>query len=184
MRIGFGDPRAEIMPEINNKYIHKKGVLAAPRQDVSANPKKKSDMSQFFIVQGKVYTSGQLDTLEMSANRKIRKTAMDAFYYPIKTQMDSLLKVDKQTYNQQVAIINAQIDSLIRATPGHLFFTPEQRAAYTTAGGSPHLDGEYTVYGAMTEGFDVLDAIANQPKDHYDRPQKDVKIMKVIVREH
>ncbi|MDR1601837.1 MAG: peptidylprolyl isomerase [Tannerella sp.] len=180
-RTGFGDPTAEIMPEFNSKFFHKKGVLAAPRQDVSVNPKKKSDMSQFFIVQGKVYTSGQLDTLELAANRNIRKKAMEEFYYPVKAEMDSLINVDKQSYNRHVVAINAKIDSVIRATPGHLIFTPEQRAAYTAAGGSPHLDGEYTIYGEMTEGFDVLDAIASQPRDAYDRPKKDIRILSVQI---
>ncbi|MDR0758432.1 MAG: peptidylprolyl isomerase [Tannerella sp.] len=180
-RTGFGDPSAEIMPEFNSRYFHKKGVLAAPRQDVSVNPKKKSDMSQFFIVQGKVYTHGQLDTLELVANRKIRKKAMEEFYYPVKAVMDSLIRADRQSYNRHVVAINAKIDSTIRATPGHLIFTPEQREAYTTAGGAPHLDGEYTIYGEMTDGFDVLDAIASQPGDASDRPKKDIRIISVQI---
>ncbi|MDR2121081.1 MAG: peptidylprolyl isomerase [Tannerella sp.] len=180
-RTGFGDPASEIMPEFNDKYIHKKGALAAPRQDAGINPKKKSDMSQFFIVQGKVYTHGQLDTLELAANRNIRKKAMEEFYYSVKARMDSLLHTDKQSYNRHVIAINAKIDSMIRVTPGHLIFTPQQREAYTTAGGSPHLDGEYTVYGEMTEGFEVLDAIAAQPRDAYDRPKKDIRIISVQI---
>jgi peptidyl-prolyl cis-trans isomerase B (cyclophilin B) len=56
-RVGSGDRNAEIMPEFSPVYFHKKGALSAPRQDVSTNPQKKSDMSQFFIVQGKVYRS-------------------------------------------------------------------------------------------------------------------------------
>ena len=63
-RCGFGDPSAEILPEINEKYFRKRGALAAPRQPDDINPQKKSDMSQFFIVQGKVYRNGELDTLE------------------------------------------------------------------------------------------------------------------------
>jgi len=180
-RTGFGDPSAEIMPEFVAAHFNKKGVLAAPRQDVSQNPNKKSDMSQFFIVQGKVYTSGQLDTLEMVANNKIRKRGMELFYQPIKALMDSLIQVDKQAYNSKVVEINASIDSLILATPGHRYFTPEEREAYTTVGGSPHLDGEYTVYGEMTEGFDIIDAIAAEPRDQYDRPKRDVKIISIRV---
>ncbi len=57
-RCGFGDSSAEIMPELNDKYFHKRGALAAPRQNDDVNPEKKSDMSQFFIVQGKVYRNG------------------------------------------------------------------------------------------------------------------------------
>ncbi|MDR3268625.1 MAG: peptidylprolyl isomerase [Tannerella sp.] len=180
-RTGFGDRNSEILPEVSHTYFHKKGVLAAPRQDISINPKRKSDMSQFFIVQGKIYRSGELDTLELAANQKARKKALDEFYYPVKTEMDSLRNTDKKTFNQRITAINAQIDSVVRATPGHLIFTPEQREAYTTIGGCPHLDGQYTIFGELTEGFEVLDAIANQPKDAYDRPKKDIRILSIQV---
>lgn len=72
-KCGFGDPSAEILPEINEKYFHKKGALAAPRQPDDVNPQKKSDMSQFFIVQGKVYRETELDTLERTANYPARQ---------------------------------------------------------------------------------------------------------------
>ncbi|MDR3260748.1 MAG: peptidylprolyl isomerase [Tannerella sp.] len=180
-RVGFGDRNSEILPEFSITRFHKKGVLAAPRQDVSINPKKQSDMSQFFIVQGKVYRPGELDTLELAANQKIRKKALDEFYYPVKTTMDSLKSVDKKLFNRRITEINAQIDSVIRATPGHLIFTPEQREAYTTLGGCPHLDGQYTVFGELTEGFEALDAIAGQPVDAYDRPKKDIRILSVQI---
>jgi peptidyl-prolyl cis-trans isomerase B (cyclophilin B) len=181
VRVGFGDRNAEIMPEFNPEYFHKKGALSAPRQDVSVNPQKKSDMSQFFIVQGKIYRPGELDTLELVANQHARKRAMDEFYYPIKPEMDSLRQSDTRTYNARIREINARIDSVVRATPGHLIFTPEQREAYTTIGGSPHLDREYTIYGELIEGFDVLDAIASQSRDAYDRPRNDVRIISVRI---
>ena len=180
-RVGSGDRNAEIMPEFNPNYFHKRGVLSAPRQDVSINPQKKSDMSQFFIVQGKVYRSGELDTLELVANQAARKLAFDEFYYPVKPVLDSMRIYDTSTYNARIREINAKIDSVVRATPGHLIFTPEQREVYTTIGGSPHLDREYTIYGELIEGFDVLDAIAGQPRDTYDRPRNDIRIISVRV---
>jgi peptidyl-prolyl cis-trans isomerase B (cyclophilin B) len=122
-----------------------------------------------------------LDTLELVANQNARKRAMDEFYYPIRPEMDSLRQVDTQTYNSRIREINAKIDSIVRATPGHLFFTPEQREVYTTIGGAPHLDREYTIYGELIEGFDILDAIAAQPRDTYDRPRNDIRIIHVEV---
>jgi peptidyl-prolyl cis-trans isomerase B (cyclophilin B) len=181
VRVGFGDRNAEIMPEPNHLYFHKKGALAAPRQDVGINPKRKSDLSQFFIVQGKTFRNGELDTLELAANQKARKKGLDEFYYPIKAEMDSLRKADKPAFNLRITAINARIDSVVRATPGHLLFTPEQREAYTTIGGSPHLDGQYIIFGELTEGFDVLDTIAAQPKDAYDRPIKDIRFLSIRI---
>lgn len=180
-RCGFGDSSAEIMPEMNNKYFHKRGALAAPRQNDDVNPQKKSDMSQFFIVQGKVYRSGELDTLERIANQDIRKKALDEFYRPVAVELKMQKQTNRREYNKRIKEINARIDSMILATPGHLIFTDEQRQAYTTTGGCHHLDGVYTIFGELTEGFDVLDAIANQPKDQYDRPKKDIRIISVSV---
>lgn len=180
-RVGYGDRSTEIMPEFREQYFAGKGALAAPRQNDDINPQRKSDMSQFFIVQGKVYRPGELDTLQRIANNPIRKKAMNEFYQPVKAMMDSLKTANPVEYNKHVVEINAKVDSVLRATPGHLLFTEEQKAAYTTVGGSHHLDGQYTIFGQLTEGFDVLDKIASQPRDQYDRPKKDVKIINIIV---
>lgn len=180
-RVGFGDRDAEIMPEVHPNYFHKKGAIAAPRQNEDINPQRKSDMSQFFIVDGKVYRSGELDTLQRVTNRPIRRKAMDEFYTPVKAEMERLKTADPRTYNQHVIEINQKVDSVIRSTPGHLLFSDEQKEAYTTIGGSHHLDGQYVIFGEITEGLELIDRIANQPRDAYDRPQKDIRIIKVIV---
>jgi peptidyl-prolyl cis-trans isomerase B (cyclophilin B) len=178
-RCGFGDRSTEILPETKAEHFNKKGALAAPRQNDDINPQKKSDMSQFFIVQGKVYRSGELDTLELIANQQITKKAMAEFFDPYKLELSILKDSNKREYVKRLKVIKAQVDSTILATPGHLIFTPEQREAYTTVGGCPHLDGVYTVYGEVVEGLDLIDKIAAQPRDKYDRPNKDVKIISI-----
>ena len=60
-------------------------------------------------------------------------------------------------------------------------FTDEQRKVYTTEGGAPFLDGDYTVFGEVVEGMDVVDKIASKEKDRFDRPVKDVKILSAII---
>ena len=180
-RCGFGDRNSEIMPEMRPHHFNKRGALAAPRQNDDINPQKKSDMSQFYIVQGKVYTNGELDTLEMIANQDIKDKAMQKFFYPVRAELRMQKASNKREYQKRLRKINAQVDSMVRATPGHLLFTKEQRKAYTTEGGCHHLDGNYTVYGELIEGFDVLDAIAGQPRDEYDRPKKDVRIIQLTI---
>jgi peptidyl-prolyl cis-trans isomerase B (cyclophilin B) len=182
-RVGFGNRNAEIMPELREHYFHKKGAFVAPRQNDDINPQKKSDMSQFFIVQGKVYRPGELDTLQRAANMPARRKAMDEFYQPVREEMEALKTANPVEYNKRVVEINAKVDSVIRATPGHLLFSGEQIEAYTTIGGSHHLDGQYTIFGELTEGFDVLDQIAALPKDSHDRPKKDVRIIHIIIEQ-
>ena len=180
-RVGYGDRSTEIMPEFREHYFAKRGALAAPRQNDDINPQKKSDMSQFFIIQGKVYRPGELDTLQRATNLPIRRKAMDKFYQPVKAMMDSLKTANPEEFNKHVVEINAKVDSVIRSTPGHILFSEEQTEAYITVGGSHHLDGQYTIFGELTEGFDVLDKIASQPRDKYDRPKNDVRIISIKV---
>ena len=180
-RSGWCDRQTSNIPASVLHHFNKRGALAAPRQNDDINPQKKSDMSQFYIVQGKVYTSGELDTLEMIANQDIKEKAMQKFFYPVRAELRMQKTSNKREYQKRLRKINAQVDSMVRATPGHLLFTKEQRKAYTTEGGCHHLDGNYTVYGELIEGFDVLDIIAGQPRDEYDRPKKDIRIIKVTV---
>ena len=180
-RCGFGDRNSEIMPEMRPHHFNKRGALAAPRQNDDINPQKKSDMSQFFIVQGKVYRETELDTLERTANYPARQKALKEFYAPVRAELTMIKMSNKREYQKRLRAINAQIDSVIQATPGHLLFTDEQRKAYTTVGGCHHLDGTYTIFGELTEGFDVLDQIATQPKDQNDRPKKDIRIQSITI---
>ncbi|MCK9218880.1 MAG: peptidylprolyl isomerase [Bacteroidales bacterium] len=60
-------------------------------------------------------------------------------------------------------------------------YTPDQKKTYETIGGTPFLDGQYTVFGEITEGLDVIDKIAAVEKDRNDRPVKDVKMTIKIV---
>ena len=60
-------------------------------------------------------------------------------------------------------------------------FTAEQRKVYTTVGGTPHLDGDYTVFGEVVDGMEVVNKISDLPCDRMDRPVEDVKIISVKV---
>lgn len=67
------------------------------------------------------------------------------------------------------------------AQRGSRKFSPAQIEAYKTIGGTPHLDGGYTVYGEVTEGMDIVEKISNEPRNQMDRPKKDIRMLKVEI---
>lgn len=124
--LGEGGPKYTIPAEFRDSLFHKKGVLAAAREGDMVNPKKESSGSQFYLVQGKVFTDEQLNSLE-----------------------EKRLKFKLPEYQRQV---------------------------YKTIGGTPHLDRNYTVYGEIVVGLDMVDKIAMLQTDKNNRPKQEVKM--------
>ncbi len=120
--LGNGGPNYKIPAEILPELFHKKGALAAARDN---NPQKASAGSQFYIVHGKTWNDADLET-------QIKRSGRE--------------------------------------------FTDEQKSTYRVIGGSPHLDGNYTVFGQLLKGYPVLDSIANVKNGARDRPEKDILI--------
>jgi len=120
--LGNGDVGYRVDAEFSPAIIHKKGALAAARDN---NPQKASSGCQFYIVQGKKYDDNELDNIERQLKIK---------------------------------------------------YTPEQREIYKTIGGTPMLDQNYTVFGEVTDGLDVVDSIANVKTAPGDRPIEDVRM--------
>ncbi|MDO4695825.1 peptidylprolyl isomerase [Porphyromonas sp.] len=181
MRVGSGDRSKEIAHESSKTHFYKKGALAAPKQEPKYNPKRRSDMSQFFIVQGIPYTAGKLDTLELATNRPIKRKIFEKYHVLYKAEMDSLKSVNPRAYNVRAQEINSLVDSVFLTSPNKLIFTPEQREAYTQHGGLPTYEEDFTIYGEVVEGLELIDLIANQRRDKYDRPLKDMRIVKVKI---
>lgn len=177
-RIGYGESY-NISSEFVKDCFHKKGALCAPRQPESVNHFKMSDIAQFYIVHGRVYTDEELDKLEKAVNNPILKELRERFLVPHKEELDRLREEGKiAEYNELARKIKSDIEFEFSVSK-HLKFTPEQRKAYTTVGGIPQLDGDYTVFGEVIEGLDVLDKIAALETDKNDRPLKDVIIISV-----
>jgi cyclophilin family peptidyl-prolyl cis-trans isomerase len=156
---------AEFVPNI---HVHHKGVLAAARESDKINPTKASSAAQFYIVQGKIMTLGQLDALEEKVNAERKKIAIENYIlFPGNEKW--LYKIDALLKARDVAGLTstkADVFNEMKANgeaPKEFLYTEEQKKIYTTKGGTPHLDGSYTVYGRITEGWDVLDKIAATP---------------------
>lgn len=177
--VGYTLPAEFIYP----RYFHKKGALSAARQGDEVNPKKESSGCQFYIVTGKVYSDSALLNMEQQMNQMRLNNAFNAL---AQKHMKEIYKMRKD--GNQEGLMNLQ-DSLIAQAEAQVGkepefkFTPEQIKAYTTVGGTPHLDGQYTVFGEVLEGMEVVDKIQKVKTDRSDRPEEDVVIKKVTLLE-
>ena len=118
------------------QHFHRRGALAAAREDDVQNPQRASSASQFYIVTGQIFTTDMLDKVQQ------------------------------------------RLDSV---TSHAVRLTPAMKDVYRTFGGSPHLDGQYTIFGEVVEGFDVTDLIQWAGRDENDRPFDDIRILKATV---
>ena len=175
--VGYTVPAEFVYP----KYFHKKGALSAARQGDEVNPKKESSGCQFYIVTGKVFNDSTLLNMEQQKNQNKVTEAFNALAQKHMKEIYKMRKANDQDglyALQDTLFIQAEAEA---AKQPDFHFTPEQIKAYTTVGGTPHLDGEYTVFGEVVEGMDIVDKIQQVKTDRSDRPEEDVKIKKVVV---
>lgn len=181
-RLGTGDPGYTLEAEIvYPKHFHHRGALAAARQGDQVNPQRRSSGSQFYIVTGKAYSEQQLKQME----QQLQMAAKQHIFDSLATQhRDSIITLRK---NRDQAGLQALQEELIaltekQAAENPVSLTDQQKQAYTTVGGTPHLDNQYTVFGEVVSGMDVVEKIEKTQTDSSDRPLDDIRIisMKVV----
>lgn len=177
--VGYTLPAEFVYP----KYFHKKGALSAARMGDNVNPKKESSGCQFYIVTGKVYSDSTLLGMEQQMSHTRLNQVFQTLAQQHTKEIYKLRKADDQEglMNLQDSLI-AQAEAQVGGEP-EFHFTPEQTKAYTTIGGAPHLDGEYTVFGEVVGGMDIVDRIQQVKTGRSDRPEEDIVIKKVTVLE-
>jgi peptidyl-prolyl cis-trans isomerase B (cyclophilin B) len=182
--LGMGGPGYTVEAEFNPKFFHEKGSLSAARLGDDQNPNKASSGSQFYIVQGTVVPPNEAEVL------RIDQFKMSAAFQKIlrdpnnQSLIDSLNQVymtgDMQAYQRKLFSLVPRLEKM---TGQKIYkdISPEKLKAYTTIGGAPHLDGEYTVFGKIISGLEIIDKIAAVPTNN-ERPVEDIR-MTVTVEE-
>lgn len=171
--LGNGELGYTIPPEINHQLFHKRGALGAARNN---NPTKASHGSQFYIVQGRKFTNEELSQIQNQVNFGLKQelfqqmTKSDSVNARVNDFMRRGDQEGMQTYLQG---LQPALDKAFE--PIQLQFSAEQLGVYITTGGAPHLDLNYTVFGEVVSGMEVIDIIAALPRDKNDRPLTDIR---------
>ena len=180
--LGAGGPGYTVDAEFNPKFFHEKGAFSAARLGDQQNPTKASSGSQFYIVQGTVIPESNMDDLkidQMKLNDCFRQIMQNPANQPM---IDSLNVIytsgDMEGYKRKIFGLVPRIEKEtgIKVTKD---VSPEKIKAYTTVGGAPHLDGDYTVFGKVIKGLEVIDIIAAVQKSG-DRPLEDIRMFVTV----
>ncbi len=181
--LGSGGPDYKIDAEIVfPKHFHKRYTLAAARQGDQVNPMRQSSGSQFYVVTGTKLDTAQVAGLEQRLKMSRMQKAFNDLAMEHRDSIRQMqMRGDREGLKALQDTLVAQVEAQAAndTTPA---LTPEMKEAYTTVGGAPHLDGDYTVFGEVISGFDTIDRIEKAETDGRDRPKEDVRIiaMKVL----
>ena len=179
--LGAGDLGYTVPAEFNYpKYFHKKGALCAARTGDEVNPERASSASQFYIVTGKKYSDAELNQMEKQLENRLKQSIFARLQAENKPK---IMEYYRSGNKEELAILR---DTLIGKTEleaekrkDEAKLPKEIREIYKTEGGVPFLDNQYTVYGEVVKGIEVVDAIQQVKTNRQDRPTENVVITSV-----
>ena len=180
--LGTGGPDYTIPAEfVYPRYFHKRGTLSAARTGDEVNPDRESSGSQFYIVWGKIYKPAELKQME---RQMAMQQEQEVFNLLAKEHREEIMEFRRKRDQAGLQTLQEQLieeTKKICRQKGKPTFTTEQTEAYTTVGGTPFLDNQYTVFGEVEEGINVVERIQNHKTDRNDRPTEDVKVEAIAI---
>ena len=181
-RLGTGGPDYTLEAEIHPALFHKRGALAAARQGDEVNPERRSSGSQFYIVWGQVYNDGQLRQMGKQLEMQRLQSIFQSLAADHRAEILQLRRDRNRTGLQELQD-RLVAEAETKAKTHGPVLTEAQMEAYSSVGGTPHLDGQYTVFGEVVEGLDIVDRIQQVETFSGDRPKADVVVVKATVLE-
>ena len=176
--LGVGGPDYTLEAEIKDSLFHKRGALAAARLGDEVNPERRSSGSQFYIVWGQVYNEGQLR--QFSKQLRMQKVQA-AFKDLASSHRDEIMQMRRDRNRAGLQELQEKLVAEAESKVGKSGMTDEQLKIYSTIGGTPHLDGQYTVFGEVEEGLDVVEMIQNSATGRGDRPVDDIEMKMGVI---
>ena len=176
--LGMGGPDYTLEAEIKEGLYHKRGALAAARQGDEVNPERRSSGSQFYIVWGQVYNEGQL---RQFAKQLKMQQIQQAFNQLAAQHRDEIMEMRRNRDRAGLQELQDKLAAEAEAQVKGNGLTDEQVKIYSTIGGTPHLDGQYTVFGEVEEGLDVVEMIQSSATRQGDRPIDDIKMRVSVI---
>ena len=181
-RLGTGGPDYTLEAEIHPALFHKRGALAAARQGDEVNPERRSSGSQFYIVWGQTYNDGQLRQMGKQLEMQRLQSIFQTLAADHRAEILQLRRDRNRTGLQELQDRLAAEAETKAKTLGPVL-TEAQMEEYSSVGGTPHLDGQYTVFGEVVEGLDIVDRIQQVETLSGDRPKADVVVVQATVLE-
>ena len=184
--LGVGGPDYTLEAEIKDGLFHKRGALAAARQGDEVNPERRSSGSQFYIVWGQVYNEGQLR--QFSKQLRMKQLRMqkvqDAFNSLAAEHRAEIMQMRRDRNREGLQELQDKLAAEAESKVGKSGLTDDQLKIYSTIGGTPHLDGQYTVFGEVEEGLDVVEMIQGTATGRADRPVDDIEMRMIICQRY
>lgn len=176
-QLGTGDPGYTLEAEILfPKHYHKYGALAAARVGGPSNPEKRSSGSQFYIVTGKKYPAAQVENMMQRQAMGSRQEYFKKLVKEHQAEIDAMRNDPEGLKKLQETLVAETEKNVPLALP-----SPELIKDYSEKGGTPFLDGDYTVFGEVVSGMDVIEEIQKAETDRSDRPKEDIRIISMSV---
>lgn len=177
--LGSGDPGYTIPAEIHYpQHYHKYGALAAARTGDAVNPERRSSGSQFYIVTGTKIPAAQLDVIE----KRMSDAPKQQYWRELmKMHADEIRTLQMNNDRDGLEALKQKLIAETEEHVGNMTLPEQLKQDYTTIGGTPHLDNQYTVFGEVIKGMDTVEKIQNSETGRNDRPVNDIKILSTKV---